>query len=860
MSRCQRDLSALGAPAVTKEVELDYEPVAVHAVVNADDDVDPARAQVWSGTTELRGLPFQFADRNGRGRVIRLEAGKPVGISVEPPRPARTVTFAHRTRDPSGPGLVPIGRVNASYAFIYADGARERVAIREGFEIAPVWAGQRQHWGARPSLAVPDQRDTLPARFEGAFSDAGERQTEIVMAGTWDACCGKLGGGLRSGWRYYLWSWVNPHPDRFIARIELDAGEAVVEVGALCLGYADEHPLRPEPARVVIADVPAGFTGRAGDLEIRVDRGTAGYTFPVPAPATAIDPLASWGDDGGEVSRVYARVSATQSGTVAIADKGRPILEERWRDLRTGRAKARSVRVVDNGRNWVRTTIVDDRTGRPLPCRVHFSSPEGVPFQPYGHPHHVNGDLSSWHIDVGADVRLGRTTYAYVDGACEGWLPRGKVHAQVSRGFEYAPINELITIDDDTRELTVRIKQVHDPARDGWYSGDSHVHFVSSFGGLREAAAEGVSVVNLLLSQWGSLYTNTEEFLGRPVTSDDGRTILYAAQENRQHFLGHLSLLGLKESVLPWCTDGPAEAEMGGGLETTLSDWADRCHAQGGTVVVPHFPGPLGEAATLIATGRADAVEFLEHQERAFPEYYRYLNAGFRVPVAGGTDKMSNDVPIGLSRSYVRLREGEGLTFEAWCAALRAGRSYMSSGPLLEFHVDDAGIGDTVRLPDHGGTVTVQARARSIFPMFRMELVHCGRVIASSENPVGARELHFTESVWVDSPGWLCLRVGGGGPDHLTRHRDEWQRAIMAHTSPIYLACGERARMSDREALAYTLGLVERGRSYVTGLASLDRGHDVLHHHGGDHQEFLVAPFDQARRTLEHRLRLLGER
>ena len=26
---------------------------------------------------------------------------------------------------------------------------------------------------------------------------------------------------------------------------------------------------------------------------------------------------------------------------------------------------------------------------------------------------------------------------------------------------------------------------------------------------------------------------------------------------------------------MPWCSDGPSEAELGGTLETTLSDWAD---------------------------------------------------------------------------------------------------------------------------------------------------------------------------------------------------------------------------------------------------------------------------------------------
>ena len=57
---------------------------------------------------------------------------------------------------------------------------------------------------------------------------------------------------------------------------------------------------------------------------------------------------------------------------------------------------------------------------------------------------------------------------------------------------------------------------------------------------------------------------------------------------------------------MPWCSDGPGESELGGTLEITMSDWADQCHAQGGSVIIPHLPNPNGEPAALIATGRVD--------------------------------------------------------------------------------------------------------------------------------------------------------------------------------------------------------------------------------------------------------------
>jgi hypothetical protein len=827
---------------------VDYEAIDLTPFVNADDDIETPGLEAWRGESVLRGLPFVFAERDDRARVLRVAPGEAVAVPVESrPVPVRTVTFAHRTRDSVAARFAPVGRENAVYTFVFADGATVAVPVREGFEVGVCPA----EWGHLPSLAVPDQSDSLPDREHGSFEDAGFRQLDVVEAGRWGVWIGP------GGWRYFLWSWVSPRPDHELVRIEIEARGAVVEVGGLCRGSAGEHPLQPEPARAVVAAAPADYAGDGADLALEVDRGTAGYTTPLVRQPDTGDPFAAWGDaPGAEVTGAYARVSSTGSGTVRLLAGGQSAAQARWSDLRAGEhAGAAGLRVTELGRNWVRTTIVDDATGEPLPCRVHFSSPDGVPYQPHGHHHHVNSDLGSWHLDVGADVRLGRTTYAYVDGACEGWLPRGPVRARVAHGFEYQPLDAMVAVGDDTRELTLRVRRLFDPVRDGWYSGDTHVHFVSSFGGLKEAQAEGVSVVHLLQSQWGSLFTSIEDFLGRPIASDDGKTVLFTSQENRQHFLGHLSLLGLKEPVMPWCADGPQEAEMGTGLDATLSDWADRCHAQGGTVVIPHLPQPDGEPATLIATGRADAVESLGvGQDLMYLHYYRYLNAGFRVPIAGGTDKMSNGVPIGLSRTYARLGPDDDFGYDAWCAALRAGRSYMTSGPLLSLSADGASIGDTVRLPAAGGTVSVAATAVSVFPMFRLELVHSGRAIASAEASSGARELAISENVTIDKPGWICARVDGGGPGHLTRHRDEWQRAIMAHTSPVYLACGEREHPADREALEHIGALIDRARSYVANRAALSGGPEILHRHGGNHREYLIRPFDEARAAVGRRL------
>src|ERR1035437_6108841 len=140
-------------------------------------------------------------------------------------------------------------------------------------------------------------------------------------------------------------------------------------------------------------------------------------------------------------------------------------------------------------------------------------------------------------------------------------------------------------------------------------------------------------------------------------------------------------------------------------------------------------------------------------------EYYRYLNCGYRGPLVGGTDKMSAEVPVGLYRTYVRIPDEE-FTYESWCRHLRAGRTFHSGGPLLDFTVDGHNVGDCISLPGNGGTLEVEATANSVLPMHRLEIVQQGRVVAATEDAGGARRLQLRERLSVTGHTWLAARVG----------------------------------------------------------------------------------------------------
>jgi hypothetical protein len=296
------------------------------------------------------------------------------------------------------------------------------------------------------------------------------------------------------------------------------------------------------------------------------------------------------------------------------------------------------------------------------------------------------------------------------------------------------------------------------------------------------------------------------------------------------------------------------EGLLGGTLDVTMSAWADAAHAQGGTVIIPHLPTPNGEPAALIATGRADAVEMIVHADYTHHEYYRYLNAGYRLPLVGGTDKMESSVPVGLYRTYAFIPSDQPFDYDAWTGAVRAGRTFLSGGPLLSFSVEGKQIGDTLTLPPGGGTVEIEATAESVFPLHTLQIVRQGRVMASTEDEHGCRRLYLKTKLAIDGHTWLAARCGG--PNYIPLlHHDTWRRGVFAHTSPIYIAVGDDWQLFDANAAHYMLTLMEGSLAHIRQQAAYYPAAKVLHHHGEtDHIAYLERPFHEAIQALHVRL------
>jgi hypothetical protein len=442
----------------------------------------------------------------------------------------------------------------------------------------------------------------------------------------------------------------------------------------------------------------------------------------------------------------------------------------------------------------------------------------------------------------------------YVPGEITMDLPLGHVYVEASKGFEIRPVRKVFIVTSETRELVVELDRVLLWRARGWGTADTHVHFLSPTTALLEGAAEGVNVINLLASQWGELVTNVGDFDGRTTWGEraaggDGEYLVRVGTENRQHVLGHISLLGYQGPIIaPLTTGGTDEAALGDPVEILLTEWARQCKRQGGLVVIPHFPNPRAEHAATLICGDADAVEMTSWgnfytgiDPYSLSDWYRYLNCGYLVAAVGGTDKMSASMAVGTVRTYAHLNPGEPFTYAAWMDAIRRGETFVTYGPLLEFAVNGYAPGSRIALSASGGTLDVHWQVASVtVPLSRVDLIVNGEIRASQAVSAGGQAGHW--SIKVDRSAWLALLVRG--------HYGDKPEIITAHSSPVMVEVAEAPLLVGIDgitileqiegALAYldTVGTRTEDVAYKRMRLVLTAAHRTLHNRLHQHGIF----------------------
>jgi hypothetical protein len=787
------------------------------------------------------GVPFRFASANAAHRAL-LVTNRDEAVPIPIDNTATFLCIAHAyeqspSRMSTANGEPPReGLLVGEYTLRYDDDSEHTRPIRGRYEInlaespGPPWLCQEfRTWTAQNPMEC--RSDQMWGEMQFGLRDA-------------------LRFGITLIWHFAL---ENPHPEQPIRALVIRATtESPIIVAAITRYIGHANPLRQLPRTAFRAVKPDGAPARIEHAS--VDLGIVERIERVREPRddqwlnsefTGVHN--TWGPpeperDPHDIVHVVAAEDATLS--IKLPDDGTEHTV-RVGDAVSGDAKAESnsvrIEAISTRHQWMTVRVTDETTRQPTPVRIHLSDEHGHYVAPYGHHEQVN---TNWFEDYGADVQVGGRNFAYVDGEFAADLPVGDLFIEMTKGYEYAPIRERVTVKPGQKRLDLRIDRLADWRSRGWVTADTHVHFVSPQTAWLEARAEGVNVVNLLASQWGRLFTNVGDYTGR-VGVVENDTIVYVGTENRDHMLGHMSMLGTKGGmpVYPMCSGGPTEAYIGDPNFRTLAEWALENRRKGGVVIRPHFPYcGYSEDPVPILLGLVDALEIQQITGKDFPtqEWYRYLNLGYRVAVCGGTDKMSAGYAIGWLRTYAKLDPDTEFTYDRWADAIRAGRTFSTTGPLIDLTVDGHPIGDDIAMRSTGGTVEARVRVESFAPLGSVELVMNGRVVAKETAESGATQIDLVHRVQVERSGWIAARCSG-----LQGHAGA---LLAAHTSPVYVTCGDQ-RPFDGPAAEHFLALVDGTTEYMNNIATV---------YDEESRNRMVKLFTEARTEL--RERLSGER
>lgn len=812
----------------------------------------PSRFLGAHGAQVIRGIPFEFG-AGGEDDVAVLDDG-PVTIDLGG-RSATYVVFVHAVEDrPSRyqDGLadfevdgLDLGDHVSDYVIRYADGTESATPVLRRFGIQQRSAG----WGSAPFATVSAGDEiVLPALNEAVLlgrplvdpeelgGATGPGRDDLVAELSGYAIDGRIRspfarGGIAGG---SLWLYALPVPrtDQPIDSIVCAPRRERSTIYALTTTQLGEHPLRTSmrsKARVAVPDGTA-VDALGARTDIAIDLGTV----------ISVRPALDYDDDAWEGARPVVEPQRSRTSVVVeyhahpaarlhVGDEAFDVADvDRLDGGLHHRSGTPTIVAVPAAHRPVTLRFVDAESGSPIAVRLHLHGTSGEYLPPRGHHRKVN---PLWGHDTAGEFVNLENQYCYVEGECVADLPLGTVFIEALHGLEHRPIRTSFEVAPSTSELVFEHQKVLRWRERGWVSADTHVHFLSPHTARLEASAEGINVTNLLASQWGEMYSNVGDFDGRTTlgahsVDGTGEHLVRVGTENRMQVLGHIGLLGYSGPMIhPLCTGGPDESAAGDPLEVSMAMWAKRCIDQGGLVVMPHAPFPQLERAADIVLGLVHAIEFGDAMNPFHPDpdhplnlhispygmadWYRYLNLGLRVPLVGGSDKMSAGHLLGGIRCYAQLGS-RPLTYDNWMDAIKEGNTFVTIGPLARMQVEGMNPGGVVDLPVGGGALEVEWQIESTrLPIDGIEIVVGGHV-AHAEVIDGDLSAAGSCSVDVREPTWIALRTRGS-----YRGLDE----VCAHTSSVQVRVDARTPFSATDAVT-VLEQIQGSIAYVDTIAT----------------------------------------
>ncbi len=457
------------------------------------------------------------------------------------------------------------------------------------------------------------------------------------------------------------------------------------------------------------------------------------------------------------------------------------------------------------GAGRVEISVLDKATSKPVACRIHLKDSAGKTVRAEG--------LPFWrdHFVCPGTARLD--------------LPAGTYSYEIERGPEYAARSGKVEVPaDGEAKSAVELERIADLAGEGWWSGELHVHRP-----LEEIEllmrAEDLHVAPVIT--W---WNNRNLWAGRAIPEDprrrfEGGLFSHAMGGEDEREGGALLYFDLAKPL-----------EIAGAAREHPSPMKFLAEARRHEGVRVDIEKPFWwDVPAWLASGQVDTIGLANNhmcRDRMYESeawgrprdaqrlppprgnghwsqeiYYHILNCGLRLAPSAGSASGVLPNPVGYNRVYVRV-DGE-LTYEKWWDGLRAGRSFVTNGPLLRVkangewpgHVFTSGRELTVRLDvSLGGRDVVRA----------VEVVKDGRVERSGP------DVTFRES------GWFLVRAIA----------ENGATFRFASTAPFYVEIGAAKRRISRSSVRFFLDWVEERMKRIK-LDDPEKRKEVLAPHEG---------------------------
>jgi hypothetical protein len=492
-------------------------------------------------------------------------------------------------------------------------------------------------------------------------------------------------------------------------------------------------------------------------------------------------------------------------------------------------------------------TILNKETQEPTPVRVHVTkedgSTAGLPPEAISVMYGRNDRPEGYGYQPDSSC--------YVDGEFSLALEPGDYFLTLSKGVEYLDQEHMLQIDQRGLERVFTMERWIHMADSGWYSGDEHIHIRRSPREnphiLKWIEAEDIHVGALLqMGDFRNIYFGQFAFGDEGVYSEQDRVLSPGQEEPRTHQVGHTISL-MADEFVRYQNDYYYYDKL-----------LDRIHELNGITGYAHqgesFHGYRGMTMDIL-DNKVDFLEILQFCVEGGPllvkHYYHFLDLGYKITATAGSDfpwcgigpRFGVDGPdwnarIGNVRFYTYL--GKEFSYDLWKQELKAGHTFVSSGPMITFTVNGQIPGDAVELKEPS-TLSIKAQGyghQGQVPLSRLEIIAHGKVIGSAtpgDAGQSADHLSIQMDLPVDRGIWIAARCYAG-PNQ------------AAHTTPIYVTINGNGFLNPETCDNY----LELNEKYLDELeAELDTPHENLEYRAYWYRKGLKSRIATTRQVIE---------